>query len=126
MDPFNRKHMMTVTLSGITSCDTVRKARAWLDQHGIAYRFHDFRTEGLEAKRLAGWLDALGWETVLNRAGTSFRKLPEADRIDLDRGQAERLILANPTLVKRPVLETDGKVMVGFRPEIYAAVFSRG
>ena len=126
MDPFNRKHMMTVTLSGITTCNTVRKARAWLDQHGVAYRFHDFRTEGLEAKRLAGWLDALGWETVLNRAGTSFRKLPEADRIDLDRGQAERLILANPTLVKRPVLETDGKVMVGFRPEIYAAVFSRG
>jgi arsenate reductase len=126
MDPFNRKHMMTVTLSGITTCNTVRKARAWLDQKGVAYRFHDFRAEGLEAKRLAGWLDALGWETVLNRAGTSFRKLPEADRIDLDRGQAERLILANPTLVKRPVLETDGKVMVGFRPEIYAAVFSRG
>ncbi len=125
MDPFNRKHMMTVTLSGITTCNTVRKARAWLDQKGVAYRFHDFRAEGLEAKRLAGWLDALGWETVLNRAGTSFRKLPEADRIDLDRGQAERLILANPTLVKRPVLETDGKVMVGFRPEIYAAAFSR-
>ena len=118
--------MMTVTLSGITTCNTVRKARAWLDQKGVAYRFHDFRAEGLEAKRLAGWVDALGWETVLNRAGTSFRKLPEADRIDLDRGQAERLILANPTLVKRPVLETDGKVMVGFRPEIYAAVFSRG
>lgn len=126
MDPFNRKHMMTVTLYGITTCDTVRKARAWLDQHGVAYRFHDFRIEGLEAKRLAGWVDALGWETVLNRAGTSFRKLPEADRIDLDRGKAERLILANPTLVKRPVLETGGKVMVGFRPEIYAAVFSRG
>jgi Spx/MgsR family transcriptional regulator len=126
MDPFNRKHMMTVTLYGITTCDTVRKARAWLDQHGVAYRFHDFRAEGLEAKRLAGWLDALVWETVLNRAGTSFRKLPEAERADLDRAKAERLILANPTLVKRPVLERDGTVMVGFRPEIYAAVFSRG
>lgn len=116
---------MTTTLYGITTCDTVRKARAWLDSQGIAYRFHDFRAEGLEAERLAGWVDALGWETVLNRAGTSFRKLSEADRIDLDRGKAERLILANPTLVKRPVLETGGKVMVGFKPESYAAVFSR-
>lgn len=116
---------MIVTLYGITTCDTVRKARTWLDGQGIAYRFHDFRAEGLEETRLAGWLDALGWETVLNRAGTSFRKLPEAERAGLDRAKAERLILANPTLVKRPVLETDGKVMVGFKPEIYAAVFSR-
>ena len=76
MDPFNRKHMMTVTLSGITTCDTVRKARAWLDQHGVAYRFHDFRIEGLEAKRLAGWVDALGWETVLNRAGRASASSP--------------------------------------------------
>lgn len=117
---------MIVTLYGITTCDTVRKARTWLDGKGIAYRFHDFRAEGLEETRLAGWLDALGWEIVLNRAGTSFRKLTEAERAGLDRAKAERLILANPTLVKRPVLETDGKVMVGFKPEIYAAVFSRG
>ncbi len=117
---------MTTTLYGITTCDTVRKARGWLDQHGIAYRFHDFRAEGLDAKCLAGWLDALGWEAVLNRAGTSFRKLPEAERADLDRAKAERLILANPTLVKRPVLETGGKVMVGFKPDLYAHAFSRG
>ncbi|WP_296577795.1 ArsC family reductase [Phreatobacter sp.] len=116
---------MTVTLYGITTCDTVRKARAWLDQAGIAYRFHDFRAEGLDAGRLAGWLDALGWEAVLNRAGTSFRKLDEADRTDLDRDKAARLILANPTLVKRPVLETAGTATVGFKPELYARLFNR-
>lgn len=117
---------MTTILYGITTCDTVRKARAWLDSQGIAFRFHDFRKDGLDAPRLAGWLDALGWETVLNRAGTSFRALPETERAGLDRDKASRLILANPTLVKRPVLETDGKVMVGFKPELYAEAFSRG
>jgi Spx/MgsR family transcriptional regulator len=116
---------MTVTLYGITTCDTVRKARAWLDQQGIAYRFHDFRVDGLDAGRLGGWLDVLGWEAVLNRAGTSFRKLPEAERADLDRGKAERLILANPTLVKRPVLEAAGTVMVGYRADLYAQALSR-
>jgi arsenate reductase len=116
---------MTVTLYGITTCDTVRKARAWLDQQGVAYRFHDFRREGLEAGRLAGWFDALGWEAVLNRAGTSFRALPEAERTGLDRDRAAALILGNPTLVKRPVLEAEGEVMVGFRPATYAALFSR-
>lgn len=115
---------MTVTIYGITTCDTVRKARAWLDQKGIAYRFRDFRKDGLEATRLAGWLDALGWEAVLNRAGTSFRALSEVERAGLDRDRAAALILANPTLVKRPVLEADGKVLVGFKPETYASVFS--
>lgn len=117
---------MTVTLYGITTCDTVRKARTWLDGQNIAYRFHDFRVEGLDVERLGGWLDALGWEAVLNRAGTSFRKLPETERDGLDRQKAERLILANPTLVKRPVLEADGKLMVGFKPDLYATTFSRG
>jgi len=117
---------MTVTLYGITTCDTVRKARAWLDGQGIAYRFHDFRVDGLDARRVGGWFDALGWEALLNRAGTSFRNLPEAERADLDRGKAERLILANPTLVKRPVLEAAGTVMVGFKPDLYAQVLSRG
>lgn len=116
---------MTVTLYGITTCDTVRKARAWLDQAGIVYRFHDFRAEGLDAKRLAGWLDALGWEAVLNRAGTSFRKLNEMDRTDLDRDKAARLILANPTLVKRPVLEAAETPTIGFKPELYARLFNR-
>ncbi len=117
---------MSVTLYGITTCDTVRKARAWLDQQGVAYRFHDFRKDGLEAARLAGWLDALGWEAVLNRAGTSFRAIPETERNGLDREKAAALILANPTLVKRPVLEAEGKVLVGFKPDIYAGVFGAG
>jgi Spx/MgsR family transcriptional regulator len=114
---------MAITLYGIKNCDTMKKARAWLDGQGIAYRFHDFRAEGLEASRLEAWLDALGWEAVLNRAGTSFRRLPEADRADLDRTKAARLMLANPTLVKRPVLETAGRVTVGFRPALYAGLF---
>lgn len=117
---------MTTTLSGITTCDTVRKARIWLDGRGIAYRFHDFRAEGLEAARLEAWLDALGWEAVLNRQSTSFRALPEADRAGLDRAKAARLILANPTLVRRPVLERAGGVTVGFRPDIYAGLFAGG
>lgn len=115
---------MTVTIYGITTCDTVRKARAWLDQQGVAYRFHDFRKDGLDAATLGRWLDALGWETVLNKAGTSFRALADAEKADLDRNRAATLILANPTLVKRPVLEAEGKVLVGFRPELYARQFS--
>lgn len=115
----------TVTLYGITTCDTVRKARAWLDATGVPYRFHDFRKDGLDAAKLQGWLDALGWEAVLNRAGTSFRALPETQRTGLDRDRAAALILANPTLVKRPVLEMDGRVTVGFKPDSYAALFSR-
>lgn len=114
---------MTVTLYGITTCDTVRKARAWLDGRGIAHRFHDFRAEGLDADRVGAWMDALGWETVLNRQSTGFRELPKAEQVGLDRAAALRLILANPTMVKRPVLERPGGVMVGFKPECYAAAF---
>ncbi|MGQ3357062.1 MAG: arsenate reductase [Phreatobacter sp.] len=116
---------MSVTLYGITTCDTVRKARAWLDQQGVVYRFHDFRKDGLEATSLAGWLDALGWEAVLNKAGTSFRALPDADKSGLDRDKAAALILANPTLVKRPVVEADRRVLVGFKPALYAEAFGR-
>jgi arsenate reductase (glutaredoxin) len=116
----------TVTIYGITTCDTVRKARAWLDGKGVAYRFHDFRKDGLDAKTLGQWLDALGWEAVLNKAGTSFRALPEADKAGLDRAKATALILANPTLVKRPILETGAEVLVGFKPEIYARALNPG
>lgn len=116
---------MSVTLYGITTCDTVRKARAWLDQQGVVYRFHDFRKDGLEATSLAGWLDALGWEAVLNKAGTSFRALPDAEKSGLDRDKAAALILANPTLVKRPVVEAEGRVLVGFKPALYAEAFGR-
>lgn len=117
---------MTVTIYGITTCDTVRKARAWLDGKGVGYRFHDFRKDGLDAPTLVRWLDALGWEAVLNKAGTSFRALPDEDKAGLDRARAAALILANPTLVKRPVLEHDGKVMVGFKPEAYAKALTVG
>ena len=116
----------TVTIYGITTCDTVRKARAWLDGKGVAYRFHDFRKDGLDAKTLGQWLDALGWEAVLNKAGTSVRALPEADKAGLDRAKATALILANPTLVKRPILETGAEVLVGFKPEIYARALNPG
>jgi len=116
----------TVTIYGITTCDTVRKARAWLDGKGVAYRFHDFRKDGLDAKTLGQWLDALGWEAVLNKAGTSFRALPEADKAGLDRAKATALILANPTLVKRPILETGAEVLVVFKPEIYARALNPG
>lgn len=117
---------MTVTIYGITTCDTVRKARAWLDGKGVAYRFHDFRKDGLDAKTLGQWLDSLGWEAVLNKAGTSFRALPEAEKAGLDRAKVAALILANPTLVKRPVLETGAEVLVGFKPEIYARALNPG
>lgn len=115
---------MAVTLYGITTCDTVRKARGWLDKQGIAYRFHDFRAEGVERARVESWMDSLGWEAVLNRQSTSFRALPPADQTGVDRARAVSLILANPTMVKRPVLERPGSVMVGFKPERYAEAFA--
>lgn len=115
---------MAVTLYGITTCDTVRKARNWLDAKRIAYAFHDFRAEGLERAKVESWMDALGWEAVLNRQSTSFKALSPADQAGIDRAKAIGLILANPTMVKRPVLERPGGVMVGFKPERYAEVFA--
>lgn len=112
-----------ITLYGLKTCDTVRKARNWLDKRGIAYGFHDVRAEGLEPATLDHWLDALGWETVLNRQSTSFKALPPADQAALDRAKVRALILANPTLVKRPVLDRAGAVSVGFKPERYEALF---
>ncbi len=112
-----------VTLYGIKTCDTVRKARGWLDSHGVAYRFHDFRAERLERDRLGGWIKAVGWETLLNKAGTTFRKLPEERKQNLDGLAAFELMLAEPTLIKRPVLEMDGGVVVGFQPGRYEGLF---
>ena len=113
---------MGVTLYGIKNCDTMKKARAWLDSHGIAYRFHDYKAEGIARDHLQRWIDQAGWETVLNRAGTTFRKLDEADRTGLDAEKAIALMLAQPSMIKRPVLETEGKLLVGFKPEAYADV----
>ena len=112
--------LVPITIYGIKNCDTMKKARAWLDGHGVAYRFHDYKSGGVAKDKLKGWADALGWETLLNRAGTTFRKLPDADKEGLSEKKALALMLAQPSMIKRPVLELGGKLLVGFRPEIYA------
>ena len=112
-----------VTLYGITSCDTVKKARRWLEERGITYRFHDLRKDGLDATLLGAWERALGWEALLNRRGATWRKLSEAQRCGLDRDRAVALMLAHPTLVKRPVLDLGGSIRVGFRQDEYEQVF---
>jgi Spx/MgsR family transcriptional regulator len=111
---------MTATLYGIKNCDTMKKAWTWLDSHGVAYDFHDYRKAGIDRARLEGWMRQVGWETLLNRAGTTFRKLPDADRQGIDEAKAIGLMLAQPSMIKRPVLEANGKLYVGFRPEAYA------
>ncbi len=108
------------TLYGIPNCDTVRKARKWLAAHDIDYRFHDFRKDGLSEAKLKSWVEALGWEPLLNKRGQSWRKLPETAKTDLDETRAIRLMLAEPTLIKRPVLEHAGQVRVGFDEPQYA------
>ena len=111
---------MTITIYGIKNCDTMKKARAWLDSRGVAYDFHDYKTAGIDKARLQRWSEALGWETLLNRAGTTFRKLPDADREGLNEKKALALMLAQPSMIKRPVLDLDGKLLVGFKPDVYA------
>ena len=111
------------TLYGIKNCDTVRKARAWLEAHGIAYAFHDYKTQGLERERLEGWARELGWERLLNRAGTTFRKLPEKEREGLTEDRALDLMLAQPSMIKRPLLDLGERRLLGFKPADYAAAF---
>jgi arsenate reductase (glutaredoxin) len=114
---------VTKTLYGIRNCDTMKKAWTWLDQHGVAYRFHDYKKEGLERARLERWVKEVGWETLLNRAGATFKKLPEADKQGLTEEKAIGLMLTQPSMIKRPVLETEKGLMVGFKPETYQARF---
>ena len=114
---------MTVTIYGIKNCDTMKKARAWLDAAGVAYQFHDYKKEGVDAARLAAWEREVGWETLLNRAGTTFRKLDDAAKQDLDARKALALLAEQPSMIKRPVLEIDDRVLVGFKPAIYAEAF---
>jgi arsenate reductase len=109
-----------VTIYGIKNCDTMKKARAWLDAHGVAYAFHDYKAQGIERERLAAWARDVGWETLLNRAGTTFRKLPEKDKEALDERRALALMLEQPSMIKRPVLDAGGKLLVGFEPATYA------
>ena len=110
-------------LYGIRNCDTVKKARAWLDATGVAYVFHDYKTAGADAEMLRAWVDALGWETVLNRAGTTFRGLPDADKAEIDADKAMALMLAQPSMIKRPIAEGEGVLLAGFKPEVYAKAF---
>jgi len=111
----------SVTIHGIKACDTMKKARAWLDGHGIAYDFHDYKAEGASRDLLEAWAKQVGWEVLLNRSGTTFRNLPESDKAGLDEAKAIGLMLAQPSMIKRPVLDTGRDLIVGFRPEIYEA-----
>ena len=114
-----------VTIYGIKNCDSVKKARAWLDGRGVQYEFHDYKATGIDRSRLEQWCKELGWETLLNRAGTTFRKLPDADRNVSDARKAVALMLAQPSMIKRPVLDLGGRLVVGFKPEIYEGVVQR-
>jgi arsenate reductase (glutaredoxin) len=111
---------VSITIYGIKNCDTMKKARAWLDKHGVEYEFHDYKTAGIERERLERWEKKVGWETLFNRAGTTFRKLPEKDKNGLDAAKAVALMLAQPSMIKRPVLDLGaGKLLFGFAPEQY-------
>lgn len=112
-----------VCLYGIKACDTMKKARTWLDEQGVVYRFHDYKKEGIDAERLQAWCSEHGWEPILNRQGTTFRKLPDADKQDIDTNKAVALMQANPSMIKRPVLDTGSERLVGFKPDLYARVF---
>jgi len=114
---------VSITIYGIKNCDTMKKARTWLDKHGVAYSFHDYKTAGIDRARLEGWVKELGWETLLNRSGITFRKLPDAMREDLTEAKAIALMLDQPSMIKRPVLDIGGKLLAGFKPEIYGAAF---
>ena len=107
---------------GIRNCDTVKKARAWLDARGIDFRFHDYKISGIDPARLNRWCEEVGWAKLLNRAGTTFRNLPEPEKADLNWSRALALMSAQPSLIKRPVLELDARLVVGFKPEIYQSV----
>lgn len=115
---------MTIALYGIANCDTMKKARAWLDAEGLDHRFHDYKKQGVDAERLAAWVERAGWEKLLNRAGMTFRRLPDADKANLDAGRAIALMLAHPSAIKRPVLEADDRLLIGFSPDAYAGLRS--
>ena len=112
---------MTVRIYGIKNCDTMKKARAYLDGRGVTYAFHDYKVDGVSRERLEAWVAELGWEALLNRAGTTFRKLPEADREGLDQDKAVAVMTANPSCIKRPIVEHPGGLLVGFKEAEWAA-----
>ena len=108
-------------LYGIKACDTMKKARTWLDEHGLNYDFHDYKSAGIDRAHLEAWCNEHGWQTVLNRAGTTFRKLDDAAKADLDQARAVELMLAQPSMIKRPVLDLGDRTLIGFKPDLYAA-----
>jgi Spx/MgsR family transcriptional regulator len=114
----------SITIYGLATCDTTRAARKWLDANDVAYRFHDVREDGLTKAMVEGWVKALGWEKVLNKASTTWRELPEKEKQNSDEKRAIALLLAHPTLVKRPVLDAAGKLTLGFKPDAYKAAFA--
>jgi arsenate reductase (glutaredoxin) len=115
---------MSITVYGIPNCDTVKKARVWLDGRGLTYAFHDYKKAGANAAQLARWCDALGWEKVINRAGTTFRKLPDSDKADLDQVKAITLMMAQPGMIKRPIVEHPSGLLLGFKDAEWAAAFA--
>ena len=115
--------MATNTIYGIKNCDTMKKAFAWCEEHGVAYDFHDYKTAGIGKDKLKGWADKVGWEVLLNRAGTTFRALPDDQKQGLNAKKAIALMLAQPSMIKRPVLDVGGKLTVGFKPDVYAQLF---
>ena len=117
---------MTTTIYGIKACDTMKKARDWLDGHGVAYGFHDYKTAGIDRAHLESWTKVVGWETLLNRAGTTFRKLPDADKQGIDEARAIDLMLAQPSMIKRPVLVRGEQLLVGFKPDVYDRAMGSG
>ena len=114
----------SVDVYGIKACDTMKKARAWLDAKGIAYTFHDYKAEGIDRATLEGWVGQLGWETVLNRAGTTFRALPDSEKEGLTAAKAVALMVRQPSMIKRPMLVRGRDLVAGFKPETYGAIFS--
>lgn len=116
---------MTITLYGIPNCDTVKKARTWLDKRGIAYAFHDYKKDGVTAAKVKGWSKALGWEVVLNRAGTTFRKLPDDAKAGLTQAKAIALMVEQPSMIKRPIVEHDGGLLIGFKQPEWEAAFGK-
>jgi arsenate reductase len=112
-----------VTIYGIKNCDTMKKARGWLDGHGVTYEFHDYKAAGIDHSRLEAWAREVGWEPLLNRAGTTFRALPEKDKEGLTEKKAIALMMTQPSMIKRPVLDVAGKLLVGFKPELYEKAF---
>ena len=115
---------MTPLLYGIPNCDTVKKARVWLEERGVGYVFHDYKKAGIDRASLERWVGELGWEAVLNRSGTTFRALPDADKADLTASKAVELMLAQPSMIKRPILDLGDRRVAGFKPDVYAALFA--